>query len=252
MTNRYLCNAIAEYAVLELEIERFAVLFPDETLGRRWVDCFSDGVEKLGGEVVLIEHYPLNNTDFSNTILRLKNADLRQEGVIDELENEESELEKIYIPGFEAIFLPADAVRAGLIIPQLLFHEFGEINVLGTNSWNSPEFLKLVGSYAEGVVFVDGFFKESPDPVVQKFVRAYQARYQQEPNIFAAQTYDATRMILAALRKGALSPAAVKAAISETVDFPGASGFIYEVVEGEFIKEPFYMSVEEGKFIQVN
>ncbi len=252
VTNRYLCKAIAEYAVLELEVERFAVLFPDEGLGRLWVDCFSAGVEKLGGEVVLTEAYPLNSTDFSSAILRLKKADLQQEGYIDDIENEEGELEKTYIPGFEAIFLPADAVRAGLIVPQLLFHEFEEVNVLGTNSWNSLEFLKLVGANAEGVVFVDGFFKDSPDPTVQTFVKAYHARFHQAPDLFAAQTYDATRVILASLKKGALTPGAVKTAISEIIDFPGASGFIYEVLEGEFIKEPFFMSVEKGKFIQVN
>ncbi|MFQ5588135.1 MAG: ABC transporter substrate-binding protein [Nitrospiria bacterium] len=252
VTNRFLCNAIAEYAVLELEVERFAVLFPDETLGKRWVGCFSEGVEKLGGEVILTERYPLNNTDFSSTILRLKKADLEDEGYVDELENEDGELEEVYIPGFDAIFLPADTVRAGLIIPQLLFHEFGQVNIIGTSSWHSPEFLKLVGTNAEGVVFVDGFFKGSPEPVVQTFVREFKARFHRDPDLFAAQTYDATRVILAALRKGALTPAAVKASIAETIDFPGASGFIYEVSGGEFIKEPFYLSVEHGKFIQVN
>jgi len=252
VTNRFLCNAIAEYAVLELEAERFAVLFPDEQLGRRWVDCFSEGVVKLGGEVVLTERYPLSDTDFSRTILRLKKADLEQEGLIEEIENEEGEVEPLYTPGFEAIFLPADAVRAGLIIPQLLFHEFNTVGILGTNSWNSEEFLKLAGSYADGVVFADGFFKESTDPVVETFVTQYRARFNDEPDLFAAQSYDATRLILAAMRRGALTPAKVKAAIAETVDFPGAAGFIYEILEGELIKEPFFIQVDQGKFIQVN
>lgn len=252
VTNRFLCNAIAEYAVLELEAERFAVLFPEEQLGRRWVDCFSEGIEKLGGEVVLAEGYPLNDTDFSKTILRLKKADLEQDGFIEDIENEDGEVEELYSPGFEAIFLPADAVRAGLIIPQLLFHEFNTVSILGTNSWNSEEFLKLTGSYANGVVFADGFFSESTDPVVETFVTRYRTRFNEEPDLFAAQTYDATRLILATMRRGALTPAKVKAAIAETVDFPGASGFIYEILGGELIKEPFFIQVDQGKFTQVN
>lgn len=252
VTNRFLCNAIAEYAVLELEAERFAVLFPDEPLGRRWVDCFSEGIEKLGGEVVLTEPYPLNDTDFSSTILRLKKADLEQDGFVEDIENENGDVEELYTPGFEAIFLPADAVRAGLIIPQLLFHEFNTVGILGTSSWNSEAFLKLTGSYANGVVFADGFFKESTDPVVETFVTRYRARFNAEPDLFAAQSYDATRLILAAMKKGALTPAKVKAAIAETVDFPGVSGFIYEVLEGELIKEPFFIQVDQGKFIQID
>ncbi len=252
ITNRFLCNAVAEYAVLQLEVERFAVLFPDDQLGHRWVDCFSGGVEKLGGEVVLTEGYSLNDTDFSRTILRLKKTDLEQDGFIDEVEDDTGEVEELYTPGFGAIFLPADAVRAGLIIPQLLFHGFGEVKILGTNSWNSPEFLKLVGPYADEVVLVDGFFKESLDPVVQRFVQQYRSRFKQEPDLFSAQAYDATRVILAALKEGALTPRTVKTAVSETIDFPGASGFIYEILDGEMIKEPFYIRVEDGKFVQMN
>ncbi len=252
VTNRYLCHAIAEYAVLQLEVERFAVFYPDGQQGHLWVDCFSKGVEKLGAEVVVTEQYPLDNTDFSRSILRLKRADLEQEGFIDDVENEDGEIEPLYTPGFEAIFLPADAVRAGLIIPQLLFHEYDEVNVIGTNSWNSPEFLKLTEPYAEGVIFVDGFFKESSDPVVKTFVKAYRNRFHQEPDLFSAQSYDAMRLIFSAMRKGALTPSAIKTAIGETIDFPGASGFIYEVLNGEFVKEPFYIGVEDGKFVQVN
>ena len=251
-TNRFLCNAIAEYAVIEMTIERFAVLYPDEQPGRRWVDCFSEGVESLGGEVVLSEPYPLSNTDFSRTILRLKKADLEKDGLMEVITDEKGKTENLYTPGFEAIFLPADAVRAGLIIPQLLFHDFKDIRVLGTNSWNSPEFLKLVGPYAEGVVFVDGFFAGASDPVVQNFVSRYRERFRQEPDLFAAQAYDATRLILAALEAGALTPTQVKAAVAETIDFPGASGFIYEIISGEVVKEPFYIEIREGKFVQAN
>jgi len=251
-TNHFLCNAIAEYAVIEMTLQRFAVLYPDEQLGRRWVDCFSEGVEGLGGEVVLTEPYPLSNTDFSRAILRLKKNDLAQDGLMEVFTDENGKSEKLYTPGFEAIFLPADAVRAGLIIPQLLFHDFNEVRVLGTNSWNAPEFLKLVGPYAEGVVFVDGFFVGATDPVVQQFVSRYRERFGEEPDLFAAQSYDATRLILEALKSGALTPEQVKVALAETIDFPGASGFIYEVLGGEVIKEPFYIEVREGKFVHAN
>jgi len=252
VTNRFLCNAIAEYAVLQLSIERFAVLFPEEAMGQRWVDCFAEGVKSLGGEVVLMESYPLNNTDFSKTILRLKKADLAKSGFIETIEHEDGRTEKLYTPGFEAIFLPADAVRAGLIIPQLFFYDFNEVRILGTNSWNAPEFLDLAGSYAEGAVFADGFFKGSTNPIVQGFVRQYRERFNEEPDLFAAQAFDSTRLILAALRGGAVTPKEVKSSIAGAIDFPGVSGFIYEILDGEVIKEPVFIEVQSGKFVQVN
>ncbi len=253
VTNRVLCRAIAEYAVLQLSIERFAVLYPDEPLGQRWVDCFTEGVAKLDAEVVLAEPYALNDSDFSRTLIRLKTADLKKDGFVELVEDEEKgTTEKIYTPGFEGIFLPADAVRAGLIIPQLLFFDFNDVRVLGTNSWNSAEFLDLVGPYADGVVFVDGFFKDSKDPMVLGFVRRFRQRFNEDPDLFAAQTFDATRLVLASLRGGAQTPAQVKGAISGAVDFPAVSGFIYEILEGEVIKEPFFIQVQDGAFVQVN
>jgi len=253
VTNRVFCRAIAEYAVLHLSIERFAVLYPDEPQGQRWVDCFSDGVAELDAEVVLTESYGLNRSDFSRTLLRLKKADLRKDGFIELVEDEEKgTTKKVYTPGFEGIFLPADAVRAGLIIPQLLFFDFNDVRVLGTNAWNSAEFLDLVGSYADGVVFVDGFFKDSNDPMVQGFVRRFRQRFNEDPDLFAAQSFDATRLVLASLRGGAQTPAEVKGAISGALDFPGVSGFIYEILEGEMIKEPFFIQVQNGAFVQVN
>lgn len=252
VTNRFLCNSIAEYAVLQLEIERFAVLYPEERLGQRWVDCFSSMVSDLGGEVVLVESYPLDNTDFSNTILRLKKADLEKDGFMEDVEKENGGVEKLYTPGFEAIFLPADAVRAGLIIPQLFFHNFNDVRILGTNSWNSPEFLKLAGPYAEGAIFADGFFLGSADPHVKGFIHEYRTRFKDDPDLFSAQAFDATRLVLAALRGGAGTPLQVKTAIAGAIDFPGVSGFIYEILEGELIKEPFYIEVRGGEFVQVN
>ncbi|MFQ5544267.1 MAG: penicillin-binding protein activator [Nitrospiria bacterium] len=253
-TNRFLCNAIAEYAVLQLSIVRFAVLYPEEGSGRRWIDCFSEGVQKLGGKVVLVESYSLDETDFTKTIGDLRKEDLRNEGFLEilEVEGEEGETEEIYTPGFEGIFLPADAVRAGLIIPQLIFHDYDGITLLGTNSWNSSEFLNLVGPYAEGAVFADGFFKDSPDLNVEMFVREYEERYNETPDLFAAQSFDATRLILNTLTEGALTPQKVKMKVANTIDFSGVSGFVYEMFEGEAIKEPFFIQVQNGRFVQAH
>ncbi|HZR46835.1 MAG TPA: penicillin-binding protein activator [Candidatus Manganitrophaceae bacterium] len=252
VTYRSQCAAIAQYAVSELTLKQFAILFPKESLGAEWVKCFSEEVAKSGGEIVHAESYPLNDTDFSQTIRRLKEADLKKNGVV-EMETEgRKKRELSYTPGFQAIFLPADAQKAGLIIPQLVFHNIKGVMLLGSSGWNAPEFLKLVNPYAEGATFVDGFFQGSPDPAVRKFVAQYRAKFQQDPDLFAAQAFDATRLILAALEGGATTSRDVKAFVANTKNYPGASGLIYEVRDGEFIKKPFFIQVQKGKLVQIN
>ncbi len=270
VTNRFLCRAIAEYAVIHMSLRHFGVFFPDERTGEQWVRCFSKAVTALGGEVLHAEPYPMNNSDFSRAILRLKKADLARHGAIEVVEGlvineteepeegitqepaQEPEEETLYIPGIDAIFLPGDARITGLIVPQLLFHGFEGVTLLGERGWNSPRFLKLVGPYAEGAVFVDGFFKDSPDPLTQRFVHEYRRKYHQDPDVFAAQAFDAVRIVLTALQGGALSPEEIKARLSEITDFPGVSGYIYEVRQGDMIKKPFFIEINNKRFLQLN
>lgn len=252
MTSRFQCHAIAEHAVSRMNLKRFAILFPKESAGAEWVKCFSEEITRLGGEVVHAEPYPLDETDFSAPIRRLKEADLKKNGIAEVVQEGRKKKEISYFPGFDAIFLPGDADKAGLMIPQLVFHNIRDIPLLGTSGWDTPEFLKLVGPYAEGATFVDGFFLESAEPTIRKFVGQYRAKFQQEPDLFAAQAFDATRLILAALEGGALTPRDVKGMVARTKDFPGVSGFIAEIRDGEVVKKPFLIQVQRGKLVQVN
>lgn len=252
MTRRFQCHAIAEYGVLTMKIQRFAILFPNERLGKRWADCFSEEVLRLGGEVVHAEPYFPDDTDFSRSILRLKEADLKKGGMVEIQGEGRSRRELSYSPSFQAIFLPGEAKKVGLLIPQLVFHNIDGPLLLGTGEWNTPELGRLAGVFAEGATFIDGFFQGSTDPAVRDFVARYRDRFRQEPDLFAAQAFDATRLILTAMDGGALTPEEIKGAITKTENFSGASGLISEVRNGEMIKKPFLVQMHHGRFVQLN
>lgn len=252
ITNRYQCHALAEHAVHQMGLKQFAVLFPKENFGMGWMKCFSEEVIKLGGEMVHAEPYLAGDTDFSSAIRRLKEIDLGKKGISHVVEEGKRKREISYTPGFGGLFLPGSAESVGLLIPQLAFHNIKDVVLLGVNSWNSPDFLKMAGFYAEGAVFMDGFFKESPDPAVQKFVAQYRKRFHEEPDIFSAQAYDATSLILSAVKEGAYTPWEIKTKVGRIRQFRGASGFISEIKEGEVVKRPFLLKVQRGRFVQIN
>lgn len=231
-TGRAQCHAIAQYAVSRMGLSHFAILSPRTHRSEAWTQCFSEQVKKRGGQVVSNETYSPEETDFSEPILRIKGASGTSVKP-------------------DAIFLPGNARTVGLLIPQLAFHGVRGLALLGTHDWNHPSFLKLVGGHAEGAVFADGFFLGSTDAAVLQFVESYQKKYQQTPDILAAQAYDATRLILSAIEAGAATPQAVRAAILSTTQHAGASGQILEMREGEAVKQPLMIEVRRGRFVQI-
>jgi len=101
-------------------------------------------------------------------------------------------------------------------------------------------------------VMADGFFAKSPAPAVQEFVRRYQMRYHEEPDLFAAQAYDAMRMILSALQQGARNGRQVGEYLGGIRLYPGVSGQTTLVPGGPAQKQPVIVKVQGGKLIQVN
>ncbi|MEK7702912.1 MAG: ABC transporter substrate-binding protein [Nitrospirota bacterium] len=239
------CRAIAEYALSQSDLKRFAILFQDDSGGKEWVRCFRSNVESAGNKVVFTQSYPPNGTDFKDAIERLKKF-------YQSLPDTGAASGKKEGGRFDSLFLPGDAKRVGLILPQLVFHGLKNIPLLGTMGWNDADFLKLVRNYAEGAVFVDGFFQESPHPLIRNFVKEYKEQFQEDPNLFSAQAYDSANMILGAIRQGAKTPSKVTAAIAQTEGMDGISGFISEMQEGEAIKKPFLIQVQKGRLVQVN
>ena len=99
-----------------------------------------------------------------------------------------------------------------------------KVPFLGTNGWNSPDFARTADSSIDGAVFVDGFFVDSPNPAVQDFVERYKKRFQVSPTLFAMQGYDAAKLVIDAVRKGASSGEAVHDQLLAQPDLSSLTG----------------------------
>lgn len=245
-------QAVADYAVARLGAKRFMVLYPDEPYARTAAEIFSDTVRALQGEVIASISYPPDTTDYGAQIRAMKTSDLNRYGAIGPPVEGKPPDEWPYMPGFDAIFLPGDAEQGGLMAAQLAFYDYERTTLLGVGSWNRQELLTFGGRFVEGAVMADGFFARSPAPAVQEFVRRYQLRYHEEPDLFAAQAYDAMRMILSALQQGARNGRQVGEYLGGIRLFPGVSGQTTLVPGQAAQKQPVIVKVQGGKLIQVN
>jgi branched-chain amino acid transport system substrate-binding protein len=245
-------RSVADYAVTRLGAKRFMVLYPDVPYARTAAEVFSDTVRTQQGEVIASISYASDGTDYGAQIRAMKSADMSRYGTIGPPVEGKPPDEWPYTPGFDAIFLPGDAEQGGLVAAQLAFYGYEQPVLLGVGSWDRPELLTYGGRYVENAVMADGFFAHSDAPVVQEFVRRYQMRYHEEPDLFAAQAYDAVRMVISALQQGARSGRQVRDYLAGIRLYPGVSGQTTLVPGGPAQKQSVIIKVQNGKLVQVN
>jgi len=258
LTYELQAKRIAAYAIKEQGFRRFCILHPDTTYGRELARLFAQEVRQHEGEVIAVESYKEGEADVSAQLKRMKAEDLKKYGLsvpVDQtkLTGKLTKLDKkvFYTPGFDAIFIPGRAADAGIITSQLNFYDM-KVPFLGTNGWNSPDFARTDDSSIDGAVFVDGFFVDSHTPTVQDFVARYKKRFETNPTLFAMQGYDAAKLVLDAVRKGAGSGEAVHEQLLTQPDLSSLAGPAAFGPDGTLNRPLFLIQIKRGRFLQVN
>lgn len=250
---------MATYAAQEQGHRRFCIIHPDTVYGRELARLFAQEVYHLDGEIIAIESFKEGETDFAPQIQRLKAEDLKKYGLAVPVEIprpagkpvNRTEKRVLYTPGFDAIFIPSRSQDIGLLAAQLAFHDV-RVPLLGTNGWNSQDFVRTADRTVDGATFVDGFFLDSPNPAVQAFVQRYRTRFDSPPSLFTMQGYDAARVVLEGIRHGATSGEALQEYLATHRDLPTLTGPAGFGPDGTLRRPLFLLQVKQGKFVQLN
>lgn len=261
LTYGHQAKRVAEYAVKNQQFKRFAILYPDTPYGRDLARLFAQEIRQQDGELIVSESYKEGDTDFRAVIGRLKAEDLKKYGVEVQVDNDPAKTgirqggkkgkRLLYSPGFDAVFIPGRSLDVGLLAAQLAFYDI-VVPLLGANGWNTPDFARVADRSVEGSVFVDGFFSDSTSPVVQEFVERYRKRFQATPSLFAAQGYDAARLAVEAIRRGATSGEAIRDYLMMQHDLPTLSGPSGFSPDGTLNRHVFLIQVKQGKFVPLD
>jgi ABC-type branched-subunit amino acid transport system substrate-binding protein/predicted negative regulator of RcsB-dependent stress response len=251
VNNRALVRDLAAYATGPMGWKRFCILASRDAYGTEMAQAFTEEIRRLGGEIIASEAYAPEDTDFGPPIKRIKDLDLKKYGTLEKIESaKKGKSDKIYHPGFDAIFLPGDAEKVGLIAGQFRFYA-ASVGMLGTNGMNSPELIRLDPRGVEGAVFADSFSMDSPDPAVQNFVERYVKRFQQPPTSFGAQAFEATKLALDAILKGATTGRALRESLKNAKNVPGLVGPLTMTPAGSLERRYAIIQVKNGKFVSV-
>ena len=183
----------AKYAATELKAKTAAIIFDiGSDYSKDLAEKFKSVYESAGGKVVASEGHPSGTTDFKAQLTKIIQA----------------KPEILYVPDFYS--------DVGLIAKQARELGFKRAFV-GVDGWDSPELTKIGGEAIEGGIFTNHYSKDDTRPVVQDFVKRYQAKFNAAPDAFATLAYDGANILFSAIQKaGKTDSAAIQAALVAT------------------------------------
>jgi len=168
---------MASFASEKLSAKTAAVIYnngSDYSIG--CADAFSAKCAELGIKVVATESYANGAVDFQSQLTNIaaKTPDV------------------LFIPDYyDTIALIAQQARDAGVASTLL----------GSDGWDSVLTAVTDASLIEGAYYCSGYSTQDTTEAVQTFLKSYRAEYSDEPNMFAAQGYDAAKILFTAIEK---------------------------------------------------
>lgn len=166
------------------------------------------------------------------------------------------QLQKAKDSGADMVFLPIYYQEAALIIQQADKINYKPVfcggdgldGLLGVDNFDK--------SLAEGVILLTPFIADAEDEKTQNFVKAYEDKYGDVPNQFAADAYDAIYIIKAAIEEAGVTPdmkvADMGAKLKEAMTKITVTGLTGENMtweaEGTVNKTPHAVKIVDGAY----
>lgn len=221
---------MSEYLSRQMGSRRLAVIHTNDDFGVAMKDVAAVAFAKLGGTIVTTQGYDPKAIDFSAHIAKVKQASP------------------------DAVYLLSTAQEGGLVLKQS--RELGlTVPFVSYSAFQNPDLLTRAGSAAEGVLFTSPSLDfASADPKVQAFVSTYRVKHGREPELYAANYYDAVHMVARAIealvaKKQLVTGEAVRAKLYELREFDGVTGKTILRDDGTVDKPLSLKKVENGKFV---
>jgi branched-chain amino acid transport system substrate-binding protein len=229
-TDSFQGNVMAKFARETLHAAKAAVLYDaSNDYSKGIAEVFRDAFLRMGGKLAAYESYGKDDVDFSALLTKVKATKP------------------------DVLFLPDYYNKVGLIAKQ--GKETGlKATLIGPDGWDSPELVKVAGDAIEGGYYSNHYSPEDTRPEVVNWVKKYEEKFRQTPDALGTLAYDATNMLLEAVRKANSSdPGKIRDALASLSGFTGVTGKFTMDKNGDPIKSAVIIRIQSGKqkFFQV-
>jgi ABC-type branched-subunit amino acid transport system substrate-binding protein len=205
---------------------RVAIIRTGARYGRVAFKIFSENATRVGHPIVIEERFADGETDFK------------------------SQLERIMVTNPDAILVWGNAKESALILKQSRTIGLKQ-PFYGSDRMVNPEFLKIAGNLADGIVTTCQYNPDSDNPKLKVFKANYLKRFGQEPDVFATHAYDGMNLLIEAINKVGLNRVLIRDILTDRKTFQGYHGITGDIVlDGSWneIRDIFIAKVNKEKF----
>jgi branched-chain amino acid transport system substrate-binding protein len=188
---------------------------------------FKKAVQDAGGTIITEEFMNDKDTDFSGIVTNIKSRKP------------------------DVILFSGYYTEGALIMKKVREVGMKDIVMVGGDGLQGEDFMKIGKEAVEGSISYAGFSPEQPTEKTKKFIDSFKAKNNgEEPDLFAAQGYDALMLIAQAIKDAnSADPSVFKDKLAATKAYEGVSGTITFQAGREPIKSPVYLlEVKSNKF----
>lgn len=204
--NRMQIEQLSEYILSNYKFEKFAFIYENTDYGKGMGELYAKIVKDAGKTVVATETYNPGDTDFYAQLTKIK------------------ELNPDYL------FFGSNITEGSQLVRQA--KEIGITAQLSAGGGlSSFDFDKLVNGANENMIGTSYFESKTTNALAVQFIKDYKARFNEDPDMFAAGTYEAVMIAKDAMTKAGENMTkkpewrtAVRDALKGMKDVPGVQG----------------------------
>ena len=227
-------NSLTEQAVIpqtiakateEYGLEKVVVMYSnDDAFTESGFEAFSDALEAEGVEIAETITFSKADTDFRALLTQAQDSDP------------------------DALVVSALIEAAIPLVTQA--RELGiEVPIIGGNGFNNPRLMADAGEAAEGIVVGAAWNSASENPENQAFLEDFEAKFDAQPDQFAAQAYTGLMLVDQAVRAGCSADReAIKEALGELENVPTVLGEFSIDENRDAVHPAVVQVVQDGKF----
>lgn len=218
--------ALLKYSNENLGQRRFAVLYPKSGEGLR--NEFFKQIENFPGVILAEASYDSNNEDSVTYAVNVI---------------ESSPVEAIFIADtLEGAFPALKLIKESELLKN--------VQIMGPAYWDDPVSIKGYGQLTDSAIYSSLFYIGSKTDVVADFVEAYFNTNGQEPELLAAQGYDAAMLVRQVLDMKARS-SSFSGDLRSIQRYRGVTGLLSVKDNGEIEREASIIRLKRGKAREV-
>jgi ABC-type branched-subunit amino acid transport system substrate-binding protein len=255
---------IAQYAMDNLSIKEFAIIAPLTDYGSTLSRKFRDYVLKHGGAIVDEQFFEEGTNDFRMQLSGLR-AKLIQRRRQKQAEDQGIDLatarynarsdSALYADStleIAGLFIPAESEDVVLLSPQVFFHKI-RTQMLGSTGWHNAKTLNDGKRYVTNTIISTNLEMENTNERWPWFRDAVKARFKSDATRVSAMGFDATELLLAAVKQvgSDRDPQKVARALAAVQGYNGVSGRVsFDSATGANT-EAAIVKIAEKKFVRL-